>query len=272
MPLRSTHRSSSRLARHIASALSRALLCGLLLLAPLVQAGEPVKVFAAASLKTALDAIAETYARDSGETLLISYAGSNALAVQIDKGAPADLFISADLDWMRYLSERGLTRKDSERVLLGNRLVLVAPRDSTQQLKIAPGFDLAAALGDGRLALCQDSVPAGKYGQAALKHYGVWERVATRTAPADNVRAALAFVARGETPLGIVYASDAIAEPAVRVVDSFADDSHPPIVYPAAVLKDSRNPQAQTALRYLSSPAAQKIFIAQGFTVLEAVR
>ncbi len=256
----------------MAAALSRVLLCGWLLLAPLAHAGEPVRVFAAASLKTALDAIAELYARDSGGKLLVSYAGSNALAAQIEHGAPADLFISADRDWMRYLSGRGLTRKDSERELLGNRLVLIAPRDSALQLKIAPGFDLSAALGDGRLALCQDSVPAGKYGQAALRHYGVWDRIATRTAPADNVRAALAFVARGETPLGIVYASDAIAEPAVRVVDRFADDSHPPIVYPAAVLRDSRNPQAEAALRYLSSPAARQIFVAQGFTVLEAAR
>lgn len=233
------------------------------------RAQEPVTVFAAASLKNALDAINAAWSQEAGKEAAISYAGSSALAKQIEEGAPADLFISADLDWMAYLSERGLIDTASERRLLGNRIVLVAPADSTVELSIAPGFDLATALGDGRLAMANvDAVPAGRYGKAALESLGVWDGVADKVAQAENVRAALQLVALGEAPLGIVYQTDATAEPGVRVVGTFPEDSHDQIVYPAALTAESANPDAAAFLDYLQGDAARAIFEEQGFTVL----
>jgi len=232
------------------------------------EAPAPVVVFAAASLKNALDDAAAAWQQRSGVKVTISYAGSNALARQIEQGAPADLFISADEDWMKLLSNEGLTQKSTEHDLLGNHLVLVAPAASTVKLHIEPGFALAAALGDGRLAICNQSVPAGKYSAAALQSLGVWSGVESHTAPSENVRAALALVARGEAPLGIVYTTDANAEPAVRVVDTFPESSHAPIVYPAARLRDSKNPHAQELLDFIESVQAREYFEKQGFTVL----
>lgn len=233
------------------------------------RAQEPVTVFAAASLKNALDAINAAWSQEAGKEATISYAGSSALAKQIEEGAPADLFISADLDWMAYLSERDLIDTASERRLLGNRIVLVAPADSTVELSIDPGFDLAAALGDGRLAMANvDAVPAGRYGMAALESLGVWDGVADKVAQAENVRAALQLVALGEAPLGIVYQTDATAEPGVRVVGTFPEDSHDQIVYPAALTATSANPDAAAFLDYLQGEAARAIFVEQGFTVL----
>ena len=233
------------------------------------RAQEPVTVFAAASLKNALDAINAAWSQQEGKEAMISYAGSSALARQIEEGAPADLFISADLDWMTYLAERDLIQTESERRLLGNRIVLVAQAGSTVELAIAPGFDLAGALDDGRLAMANiDAVPAGRYGKAALETLGVWDDVADKVAQAENVRAALQFVALGEAPLGIVYQTDATVEPGVRVVGTFPEDSHEPIIYPAALTADSANPEAAAFLDYLQGDEARGIFEEQGFTVL----
>lgn len=233
----------------------------------------PVVVFAAASLKNAMDDASAAWTQASGHRAVITYAGSNALAKQIAQGAPADVFISADRDWMQYVVQQGLTVAGSERELLGNHLVLIAPRDSSIKLHIAAEFPLAAALGaEGRLAMCNLAVPAGKYAQAALLTLGVWSQVESRTAQAENVRAALALVARQEAPLGVVYATDARAEPAVRVVDTFPDGIYPPVIYPIAQLKDSHHPQAAAFLQFLESAAARPLFERQGFTVLAPQR
>lgn len=236
------------------------------------QNAEPVVVFAAASLKEALDEVAAQWTQQSAVKVVGTYAGSNTLARQIEQGAPADLFISASPEWMQYLSERGFTRKGTERDWLGNRLVLIAPSPSKLRLKIAPGFALAQALGDGRLALCNPAVPAGAYGQQALQALNVWPQLAARTAPAENVRAALLLVARGEAPLGVVYETDARAEPKVRVLDRFPEDTHEPIVYPAALIAASRHPQGQALLDYIASPAARAVFERRGFSVLPPAR
>jgi molybdate transport system substrate-binding protein len=227
-------------------------------------------IFAAASMKNALDEAAANWAKQSGKPApKISYAASSALAKQIESGAPADLFISADLDWMDYVAKKSLIKPDTRVSLLGNRIVLVAAKDSTARLELKPGVDLAAALGSSRLAMGNvDSVPAGKYGKAALEKLGAWDKVKDKIAQADNVRAALLLVSRGEAPLGIVYATDAAVDPQVRIVAAFPEDSHPPIVYPVAVTRDSSNPDAQAFLTYLRSPAARPVFEKQGFTVL----
>ena len=181
--------------------------------APAGAQAQDITVFAAASLKDALDAINTQWQADAKHKATISYAASSALAKQIEAGAPADVFISADLDWMKYLADRKLIKPETQATLLGNRIVLVAPKDSTVQLTIAPNFELAKALGDGHLAMADvKAVPAGKYGQAALETLGVWASVKDKVAQAENVRATLALVSRGEAPLGIVYQTDAAAE------------------------------------------------------------
>jgi molybdate transport system substrate-binding protein len=226
-------------------------------------------VFAAASLQTALNAIAADWKAATGTEAAFSYAASSALAKQIESGAPADVFASADLRWMDHAEGKGLLRPGTRRTLLGNDLVLIAPADSAVALTPAPGFPLAAALGDGRLALgAPDTVPAGAYAKAALTALGVWEAVEPRTAGVENVRAALMLVARGEAPLGVVYRTDAMAEPAVRIVAAFPADSHPEIVYPFALTATSAHPRAAAFLDHLGSPAARAVFAAQGFTVL----
>jgi molybdate transport system substrate-binding protein len=229
-----------------------------------------VTIFAAASLKNALDDAAAAYKEKTGKPLTISYAGSSQLAKQIESGAPADIFFSADLDWMDYLAERNLIAPASRVTLLGNTLVLVAPKDATVALEIGKDFPLAAALGDdGKLAMASiDSVPAGKYGKAALTALGVWDAVEPHVAQADNVRAALTFVAKGEAPFGIVYGTDAHAEPDVKVVGTFPEDSHPPIVYPVARIAASDNPDAKAFLDWLVTPEARPNFEGQGFIVL----
>jgi len=228
-----------------------------------------VTVFAAASLRNALDDISAAWKAEAGKEATVSYAASSALAKQIEEAAPADVFISADVPWMTYLSERDLVQKDSVVELLGNRLVLIAPADSDASIEIAPGFDLAGLLGDGHIAMGQvDSVPAGKYGKEALTSLGVWDQVDGRVAQAENVRAALALVATGEAPLGIVYETDANAETAVRIVGKFPEDSHAPIVYPAAVTAEATSPDAGAFMAFLRSEAAAALFEKQGFTVL----
>ncbi len=230
---------------------------------------QDIVVFAAASLTNALDEAAKLFERQGGAHSKISYAASSTLAKQIESGAPADIFISADLDWMNYLEKRHLIRPATRRNLLGNRLVLIAPADSDVHVEIKPGFDLAALLKGAHLAMADtDSVPAGKYGKAALEKLGIWNTVRSAVAPAENVRAALLFVARREAPLGIVYATDAAADPSVKVVGVFPEDTHPPIIYPAALTADSRNPNAVRLLDFLSSPAAKPTFEKEGFTVL----
>ncbi len=233
-------------------------------------ATKTVVVFAAASLKNALDRIAKDWEAKAGKKTTLSFAASSALAKQIESGAPADLFISADLKWMDWVAERKLIDAASRKTLLGNALVLIAPKDSTVDLKIEKGFKLAEALGDGRLAMGEpNSVPAGIYGKAALTSLGVWDETAPKVAGAENVRAALAYVARGEAPLGIVYATDAKSDPSVKVVDTFPEDSHPPVVYPVALTASSTNPEAKAFLAFLSSPDAAKVFEDEGFTVLK---
>jgi molybdate transport system substrate-binding protein len=243
-----------------------------LLPSPSYAQSESVVVFAAASLKNALDEIATGWTAKSGVAVKTSYAASSALAKQIDEGAPADLFISADLDWMDYVEKKSLLKTGARSNLLGNSIVLVASKDWAKgDIKIEPNFPLAGLLGEGRLAMAGiTSVPAGKYGKAALEKLNVWDSVANKVAEAENVRAALALVARGEAPLGIVYRTDAAVEPNVKIVGTFPDDSHPPIVYPAAVLASSKNTKAEDFLRYLAGPEAKAIFIKNGFTVLAA--
>lgn len=238
-----------------------------LLVSGLARADDRITVFAAASLKNALDEVAVAYAAKSGTRPTLAYAASSALARQIEAGAPADVFISADLDWMDYLEKKGLLAPGTRRNLLGNRLVLIAPAKEPRKLQPAPGFAIGAALGSGRIALANpDSVPAGKYAKAAFEKLGVWGQVARRVAAADNVRAALALVARGETPLGVVYRTDANAEPGVMVAGVFPADSHPPIVYPAAAIKGARAGSA-AFLEFLGGSAARRVFEKHGFTV-----
>ena len=229
------------------------------------KSGE-VLVFAAASLQTVLDALVEPTLRSTGVRMRVSYAASSALARQIENGAPAGLFISADLEWMDYLAERKLVQVASRVNVAGNRLVLIAPRSQPVTLRIAPGFPLAATLGAGRLALANpDAVPAGRYAKAALTSLRVWDSVAGKIAAAETVRAALILVARGEARLGVVYATDAKVEPGVAVVDTFAEALHPPIVYPAALLPNAGGDAAKI-LDFLRSDAAHQAFLAQGFT------
>jgi molybdate transport system substrate-binding protein len=240
------------------------------LLPGIAQAQNDVVIFAAASLKNALDEIAATWSKDTGKSApKISYAASSALAKQIEQGAPADLFISADLDWMDHLAGKNLIKADTRFNLLGNKIVLIAPQDSKTTTLAINGADLAKALNGGRLSMANvDSVPVGKYGKAALEKLGSWNDVKDHLAQAENVRAALLLVARGEAPLGIVYSTDAAAEPNVRIVAAFPEDSHPPIIYPAALVKDSKNADAKAFLDFLRSAKARASFEKQGFTVL----
>lgn len=232
------------------------------------QSGEVV-VFAAASLKDALDDINARWQQETGKKTAISYAASSALAKQIEAAAPADLFISADLDWMEYLQQRNMIKADTRSNLLGNRIVLIAAKESKISTTIAPGLDLAGLLGSGRLAMADVSaVPAGKYGKAALEALGVWASVQDKVAQAENVRATLLLVSRGEAPLGIVYQTDATADPNVKIVGAFPENTHPPIIYPAALTAGSKNPDAAAFLAYLKSAKAKPLFEKQGFTVL----
>jgi molybdate transport system substrate-binding protein len=227
-----------------------------------------VLVFAAASLKTALDALVVPAEEATGLRFSVSYAATSTLARQIEEGAPADLFISADVEWMDYVEARDLIRIDTQVILLANRLVLIAPRDEAVPLDIGPGFAVADALGPSRLALADPSaVPAGKYARAALASLGVWDAISTQLAPAENVRAALLLVSRGEAPLGIVYRTDAQADPGVVIIDTFPESTHPPIVYPAALTRAATG-DAERLLDFLSSAAARTTFEAQGFIVV----
>jgi molybdate transport system substrate-binding protein len=240
--------------------------------APTLAQPAPVTVFAAASLKNALDDVDAAFTARSHVPVRAAYAASSALARQIEQAAPADVFVSADSDWMDYVAQKNLIVVASRRDLLTNHLALIAPAASTLRLQIRPGMPLLAALGGGRLAIAGPDVPAGKYGRASLTALGVWDSVKDQLAPAENVRGALAFVAQGEAPLGIVYDTDAQAEPKVRIVGLFPDASHPPIVYPAALVAASRNAAAPGYLAFLQGPQAGAIFKRYGFIVLASTR
>ena len=247
-----------------------------LALLPLLAVASPVPVaaqaggltvFAAASMKDSLDEVVKLWQQESGKRVVVSYAASSALARQIEQGAPADLFISADLDWMDYLTQRALIKAETRSNLLGNRIALVAGRSSTVTAKIAPGFDLSGLVGGGKVAMADTvAVPAGKYGKASLEALNVWPSVQGKVAQAENVRAALLLVSRGEAPLGIVYTTDATADPGVRIVDTFPENSHPPILYPVAMTAASRHGDAAAFLAYLASPKARAVFAKAGFS------
>lgn len=230
---------------------------------------EEVVVFAAASLKNALDAVAADFQTATGNTVTISYAGSNQLAKQIMEGAPADIFISAAVNWMDEVEKAGLVVPDTRSDLLGNTLVLVAHGADAAPVEIGPDFDLKALLGDGKLSMAMvDSVPAGQYGKESLESLGIWSAVEGSVAQSENVRAALALVSTGEAPYGIVYASDAVSDPGVTVVGTFPNDSHKPIIYPAALLTGAADAADKAFLEALSADGADAAFAGQGFAVL----
>jgi molybdate transport system substrate-binding protein len=232
-----------------------------------------IVVFAAASLKNALDAVNAAWEKESGKKASISYAASSALAKQMEQGAPAQVFISADLDWMDYVAQKNLIKPETRSNLLGNRIVLIAPKDKAKAIEIKPGFDLAKVLGDGRLAMANvEAVPAGKYGKAALEKLGVWNSVSGKVAQAENVRAALLLVSRGEAPAGIVYQTDAASDRSVEIIGAFPEDAHPPIIYPIALTSTATSPDAAAFLAYIKSDKTKPMFEAQGFTVLGSGR
>ncbi len=230
---------------------------------------DDVVVFAAASLKTALDAAAADFQTATGHTVTVSYGGSNALAQQIIAGAPADIFLSAAVNWMDEVEKAGLLVDGTRADLLGNSLVLVAHGKTVSPVKIAPGFDLATLLGDGKLSMAMvDAVPAGQYGKAALQSLGIWSAVERSVAQSENVRAALTLVATGEAPFGIVYATDAADGDNVTVVATFPADSHPPIVYPGALLTNASDEADRAFFKALSSDSGDAKFAEQGFVIL----
>ncbi len=242
----------------------------LLLPAAPVAAQEQITVFAAASLKNALDDANAGFSKATGVKVVASYAASSALAKQIEQGAPADVFVSADLQWMDYLAERKLIKPDTRVNLLGNRLVLIAGTDTKlDKIEIAKGFDIAKLAGEGRIAVADvKAVPAGRYAKAALENLGAWTAAERKLAMAENVRATLAFVARGETPIGIVYETDARIEPKVKIVGAFPDGSYPPVIYPVAATATTAKPAVARYLDFLRTPAAKSIFERYGFSYL----
>jgi molybdate transport system substrate-binding protein len=252
------------------SCLTAAVFAGLLALSSAPSlAADNLTVFAAASLTDAMNAVGKAYEAKTGTHVVFSFAASSVLAKQIESSAGADVFMSADEDWMNDLDKHGLVAPGTRHDLLGNHLVLVAPAGLNIAVKIAPKFDLAGVLGSSRLAVADPaSVPAGKYGKTALTNLGVWDSVSGKLAIAENVRAALAYVARGETTLGIVYNTDAQVEPRVHVVGMFPDDSHAPIVYPVALVKDAK-PGAADFEKFLSSADAMAIFKKYGFDIVK---
>jgi len=254
------------IARWIRASLAAALLA----LAPIAAEAGSVTVFAAASLTDALNDVGKAYKAKTGNDAVFSFAASSALARQIEASGGADVFVSADTDWMDYLDKKGLIGAGTRKNLLGNHLVLIAPAEQSVTIAIAPHFDLLGALHGGKLAVADPaSVPAGKYAKASLTALGVWDSVAGQLAPGENVRAALAYVSRGEAPLGIVYSTDALSDKGVHIVGTFPDNSHAPIVYPAALVKDAK-PEAKAFLDFLSGPEARAIFTKDGFAILDA--
>ncbi len=233
-------------------------------------AQDALTVFAAASMRNALDAVNAAFARETDIKVTASYAASSALAKQIEQGAPADVYVSANVKWMDFLTGRKLIAAGTRIDLLGNRLVLIAPKESgLDQVRIENGFDIAGLAGDGRIAVANTTaVPAGLYAKAALQSLGAWQAAESRLAQSENVRATLAYVARGEAPLGIVYATDAQAEPKVKTIGIFTAGTHPPIVYPVAAITGRQGKAATRYLHFLQTQAAKKIFERYGFSFL----
>ena len=250
-------------------ALAFVALCGAATLTPANAQDRTVTIFAAASLKNALDDVDAAFTKETGIKVTASYEASSALAKQIEAGAPADVFISADLRWMDYVGERKLIKPDTRFNLLGNKLVLIAPKESKlDRVDIGQGFDIAKLAGDGRIAVADvKAVPAGLYAKAALEKLGAWTAAEPKLAQAENVRATLAFVARGETPIGIVYETDAKIERKVKVVGVFPDDSYPPVTYPAAATATAKDSAARF-LNFLHTSTAKAIFERYGFSYL----
>lgn len=248
-----------------------ALVLGLLAAMPARAQDKSIVVFAAASMKNAIDDINAAYKKATGIETKASFAASSALAKQIEQGAPADVFASADLDWMDYLDKKNLIKKGTRIDLLGNKLVLIAPKDSKlDNVKIEQGFDIAKLAGDGRIAVADvRAVPAGKYAKVALEKLGSWSAAQPKLANAENVRAALALVGRGEAPLGIVYETDAKIERNVKIVGHFPEGSHPAITYPVALTATAK-PEATRYLEFLRSNTAKTIFETYGFSFLAA--
>src|SRR5258705_8291257 len=248
--------------------LSLAILCGSAL-SPVIAQEKSLTVFAAASMKNALDDIDAAYSAKTGVKITVSYAASSALAKQIEQGAPADIFVSADTDWMDYAIAKKTIYEPTRVNLLGNSIVLIAPKDSTiDNVTIGPGFDLAKLAGDGKIATGDvKAVPVGKYARAALEKLGAWQAAAPKFAMTESVRAALTLVARGEAALGIVYSTDAKVEPGVKIVGTFPADSHPAIIYPVAATATAK-PEAADYLAFLRSTAAKNILEKYGFKFL----
>ncbi|HEX5212347.1 MAG TPA: molybdate ABC transporter substrate-binding protein [Pseudolabrys sp.] len=237
---------------------------------PAAQAQEQITVFAAASLKNALDDTNAAFTKATGVKVTASYEASSSLAKQIEAGAPADVFISADLRWMDYVAGKKLIKDDTRVNLLGNKLVLIAPKDSKlDHVAIGQGFDIAKLAGDARIAVADvKAVPAGLYAKAALEKLGSWAAAEPKLAQAENVRATLAFVARGETPIGIVYETDAKIEPKVKIAGVFPDGSYPPVTYPVAVTASAKSPAAASYVKFLAGSTAKTIFEKYGFSFL----
>lgn len=246
-----------------------ALIFALAVTLPAQAQDKTVTVFAAASLKNAIDDINAAFTKATGVKAVASLAASSALAKQIEQGAPADVFASADPEWMDYVEQKKLIQDGTRVNLLGNKLVLIAPKDSkADNVTIGPGFDIARLAGDGRIAVADArAVPAGKYAKAALEKLGGWAAAEPKLAAAENVRAALALVGRGEAPLGIVYETDAKVEKNVKIVGYFPEDSHPPITYPVALTASAR-PEAARYLAFLRTGVAKTVFETYGFTFL----
>jgi molybdate transport system substrate-binding protein len=257
--------------RQLTAILSAALLSGLMAFASHSAAAQDksITVFAAASMKNALDDVNAAYAKASGVRVVTSYAASSALARQIESGAPADAFVSADLKWMDYLIDKKAIRTDTRVNLLGNKLVLIAPKDSRiGHVVIGQGFDLSRLAGDGKIATGDvKAVPVGLYAKAALEKLGAWAAAEPKFAMTDNVRAALLLVSRGEAALGIVYETDAKVDPGVRIVGTFPEESHPPVTYPVAATANAK-PETTSYLSFLRSQAAKSVFETYGFTFL----
>jgi molybdate transport system substrate-binding protein len=244
------------------------LAAALIVLAPLSASAAKITMFAAASLTDAMNDVGKAYKAKTGNDVAFSFAASSVLAKQIEASGGADLFMSADSDWMNYLDNKGLIQHGTRKDLLGNHLVLIAPAGQTVSITIAPHFDLLGALNGGRLSVADpDSVPAGKYARTALTTLGVWNTVVNHLVNAENVRVALAYVSRGEAPLGIVYTTDALSDKGVKIVGTFPDNTHAPIVYPAGLTKDA-SPDAKAFLDFLSGPEARAIFEKDGFIIL----
>lgn len=246
--------------------LSLAIFWLLIASSPAASSAKPPLVLAAASLQESLNAAADAWASQHHQRPILAFAGSSALARQIEAGAPADMFISADEDWMNDVQSKGFIKAGTRSDFLTNRLVLIAPLGSSLRIRIKPHFPLAGRLGTGKLAMADpDSVPAGRYGRAALTALGTWPSIESKVVRAENVRAALAFVERGAAAAGIVYDTDRLASHKVLLVGTFPENTHPPIAYPIAILKSSKSTDADGFRRFLISPAGKRIFARFGF-------